>query len=178
MNPASARLQAASQSGETLVWYSARIYRPTPFSSVMIMHRQRKWRRPQTAPTDSGRDVGVKTQRNASQSDHSTIFPPFFPGSHHSQTHISMSEGEETQGEKNKNKNSVLSGERRPSVRTVQETGLSSTTAAFSHPSPFTFHPVIYIQLKRSSVFLPPSHVLWSSTPFAFPNADGGKWIN
>lgn len=46
---------------------------------------------PRTAQTARRGDASVKTQRNASQREHSTILP--FPGSHYSKPHISMNEG-------------------------------------------------------------------------------------
>lgn len=134
MNPASARLQAASQSGETLVWYSARFYRPTPFSGVMIMHRQKKWRRPQTAPTDSGRDVGVKTQRNASQSDHSTIFAPFFPRQSSQPNSHQHERGRRNAGGKKKNKKKLCAFRRETSFsEDCTGNGVIIRDCCFSH---------------------------------------------
>lgn len=63
--------------------------------------------------------------------------PLFFPGSHHSKLTSAWVRTKKRRGKKN----CVLSGERRPSMRTAQETGLSSMTAAFSHPSPLLRQP-------------------------------------
>lgn len=118
---------------------------------------------PQTVKTASGGDVSVKTPRNCSQRDHSTIFPFFSWQSLRQTSH--QHEWGNSSAEK---LYAVLSGERCPSLGKTQEMALSSMATAF----PLTFFYVVLL-LRRSRSHISPCYlhtavIILCSFPFTF----------